>query len=177
MGYAVELNFDPETTERITQLTAQIYATCGGFDLLGTGFVPHISLAGYEQVDEARLPGVVEAFARRTAPMPIQLTAIGLFPTTQGVVYLAPVVTGELLGLHRTYSAAAAASGYIAHPYYQPGHWIPHCTVAQGLAGEQIHTAVQLCLQSHVFQAGQLLTIDLIEYPPARPICRFPLGG
>ncbi len=177
MGYAVALYFDPETTVRIAELTAQIHEACGGLDLIGQGFQPHISLAGYEHVDEARLAAVVEALAARTPPMPIKLDAIGLFPTTQGVVYLAPVVTEALLGLHREYSVAAAASGHVSHLYYQPGKWIPHCTLAHDLAGEQVLTAVQLCLQSQVFQAGYLVALDLIEHPPARQICRFPLGG
>ncbi len=177
MSYAVALYFDLETTERIAALTAQIYADCGGLDLIGAGFQPHISLAGYETADEARLAMVVEAVAARTAPLPIKLSAIGLFPTDKGVVYLAPVVTATLLDLHRAYSDEAAASGHRSHPYYRPGNWIPHCTVAYDLAGEQISAAIQLCLQSQVFQTGELVALDLLESEPVRQICRFPLGG
>lgn len=48
MGYAVELYFDQETSERVTALARTIFAQSGGLDLLGWGFQPHISLAGDE---------------------------------------------------------------------------------------------------------------------------------
>jgi 2'-5' RNA ligase len=177
MGYAVELYFDRKTTEKIIELTATIYNTWSGADLIGMGFQPHISLAGYDQVDERALQPILQQFAAQTPPFEIKLDAVGIFPTTQGVVYLGPVVTEHLLRLHREFSAQTTAAGQEAHFYYRPGNWIPHCTVAHDLASEQIPVAVQLCLHSEVFGTGRLVAIGLIEYRPVRQVCRFPLEG
>lgn len=176
MGYAVELYFDEETTARVSELTSRIHAACGGADLAGLGFVPHISLAGYETVAVERLEPILAELARQEPQFALQLGAIGLFPTGQGVVYLAPVVTGHLLRLHERFSAQATAAGQTAHPYYQPGKWIPHCTVAHDLAPDQVIEAVRLCLDSQVFGPGQIVALGLIEYRPVRSLCRFPLA-
>jgi 2'-5' RNA ligase len=177
MAYAVELYFDPATTERVTALTRRIFARCGGEDLLGLDFRPHISLAAYAQVEPDQLRPVLAGLARTTPPFTLQLSAIGLFPTTEGVVYLAPVVTRALLQLHDALNAQAAALGIINHPYYQPGHWIPHCTVAQGVAPTQVGEAVHVCLQSNAFGPGQIEAIGLIEHRPVQTLLFLPLGG
>jgi 2'-5' RNA ligase len=145
--------------------------------LIGLGFQPHISLAGYERVDAQILAPILEQLALRTPPLPIRLDAIGVFPTTQGVVYLAPVVTSRLLHLHADFSAQAARVGHIAHAYYQPGGWIPHCTIAHDLAPEQVGEAVRLCLQSRVFGSGSLVEAGIIEYRPVYTLARYPLTG
>jgi len=177
MGYAVELYFDDETTRRVATLTGQIHARCGGLDLLGQNFQPHLSLAGYETVDSERMTTILHELAKEQAPLEIQLGAVGLFPTSAGVVYLAPVVTQALLALHAKFQQQAAAAGIISHPYYQVGAWIPHCTVAHELAFEQLGPAVELCLQSQLFGSGQLVGLGLLEYLPARPLMRVPFSN
>jgi 2'-5' RNA ligase len=177
MGYAVELYFDPQTTERVMALTRTIFARCGGEDLLGWGFRPHISLAGYAHVEADRLWPVLEGLAMETAPLSIRLDAVGVFPTTQGVVYLAPVVTRALLQLHEVFSARMAALGIVTHSYYQPGNWIPHCTVAQGLTPARVGEAVQISLHSGLFGAAQIEAIGLIEHRPVQTLLSLPLRG
>lgn len=177
MGYAVELYFDEATTARVSELAGRIHAACGGADLAGWGFVPHISLAGYETVAVEKLEPILAEFAGLTPRFEVSLAAVGLFPTSQGVVYLAPVVTQQLLGLHERFSAQVAATGHTAHPYYQPGNWIPHCTVAQDLALDQVVEAVRLCLAGRVFGVGQIGAVGLIEYRPVRTLCRFPFAA
>jgi hypothetical protein len=177
MGYAVELYFDEETTARVGALAGRIHAAYGGIDLSDLGFIPHISLAGYETVAVEKLEPILAELACQTPRFGLQLGAIGLFPTGQGVVYLAPVVTGHLLDLHERFSAQATAAGQTAHPYYQPGNWIPHCSVAHDLTPDQVTQAVRLCLDSQVFSPGQIVAIGLIEYRPVRSLCRFPLAA
>jgi hypothetical protein len=176
LAYSVELYFDAEITGRIMALTEMVYKACGGVDLIGLGLRPHISLAGYERVDEQALTSVLSQLAQHTSPLPIKLDAIGVFPTAQGVVYLAPVVTPQLLHLHAEFSAQAAA-GHLAHPYYQPGAWIPHCTVAGDLAPEQVGEAVRLCLQSQVFGSGRLVEAGIIEHRPVRTLAHYMFTG
>lgn len=177
MGYAVELYFDEQTTARVAELTGQIYAACGGVDLADLGFTPHISLAGHDRLAVDEITPIIAELARQTPPFEVKLDAIGLFPTTQGVVYLAPVVTEQLLCLHREFSAHATAAGQTAHPYYRPGNWIPHCTVAHDLSPDQVPEAVRLCLSSQVFGAGRVIAVGLIEYRPARSLYRFALAA
>lgn len=177
MGYAVELYFDEETTARVSELIGRIYSACGGVDLAALGFTPHISLAGYDTLAIEKLEPVLADWARQTSPFEVKLDAIGLFPTTQGVVYLAPVVTEHLLRLHTRFATQATAADQTAHFYYQPGNWVPHCTVAQDLSPDQVIEAVRLCLASRVFGPGQIVAVGLIEFRPVRSLLRFTLAA
>ena len=108
MGYAVELFLDEPEAQRVRQAFA---AT--GSPLVQTGTFPHISLAVFETVpvDVPRLTAVVEGFARHTARLDVRFASFGMFPGEKIVVFLAPVVTRELLAVHTAFHAALAAAG------------------------------------------------------------------
>jgi 2'-5' RNA ligase len=173
VGYAVELYFDPDLTPKIRTLWDAIRTTCGG---VAVGVHPHISLAVVNIAQPEQLRTLTQAFAQQASPLPIQLDAIGTFPGGEGVVYLAPVVTLELLELHRNFHQQLTANGLASFPYYRPGRWIPHCTVGIRLPQEKIACAIDLCRSSAAFQSGSLPEISLIELPAVREIVRFPLG-
>lgn len=172
-GYAVELYFDAATTAKIRPLWDAIHASCGGSPV---GVQPHISLAAVPAEQPEQLLAITQAFAQQTAPLAVQLDAVGTFPGAEGVVYLAPVVTQTLLALHRAFHQQLNANGLISFPYYRPDQWVPHCTVGIRLPPEQIGCAINRCRQSDVFQRGELVAISLIELPAVRELAQFPLG-
>jgi hypothetical protein len=51
---------------------------------------------------------------------------------------LSAVVDSELLAVHSAIHDILARK--VKHPsaYFLPGHWVPHCTLAQGLTDEQM---------------------------------------
>ena len=177
MGYAVELYFDPDTTEKLAALSGQVYATCGGIDLAGLGFQPHISLAGYPSLDIDALLPLLSSFAAQTPPLTVKLAAVGVFPTAAGVVYLAPVVTHQLLELHQRFHQRAEAAGQVSDTYYRVGNWIPHCTMAHDLTPEGVLDAVRLCCQSQRFVDCRVVGVGLIEYRPVRTLARYALSS
>jgi 2'-5' RNA ligase len=140
------------------------------------GIRPHISLAGGEGTPPESLRGDLADLAARTAPLTIRLSAVGTFPTDQGVVYLAPVVTAELLKLHEAFHAWLNGLGISSFDYYRPANWVPHCTVTINLPPERVPIAVDICRRSNVFHTARLVEIALVEYLPVKEICVFPLG-
>jgi 2'-5' RNA ligase len=60
------------------------------------------------------------------------------------VLFLGAVVTGDLLALHARVHQALADQPVTRSPYYLPGQWTPHCTLAQDLTGGQLAAAIQL---------------------------------
>jgi hypothetical protein len=124
-----------------------------------------------------RLRALTADFARRSSGLSIALSAIGMFPTAEGTLYLAPVVTSELLELHRAFHLELDANGLTSHRYYRPGNWIPHCTVGIGLSSQALACAVDLCLRSEAFVTGNLVEMALIELPDVREVYRVPMGG
>jgi 2'-5' RNA ligase len=177
MGFAVELQIDEVNATPIVELSNAIYAQCGGESLTGIGGHPHISLATFTQLEPERLESALVAFAATTPPLPVTLASVGVFPSTQGIVYLAPVVTPQLLAVHARFHELLDQLGLQCHPYYRPGNWMPHCTVGLELPVDKIGQAVVLCQQARVFKPVTLAAVRLIEFRPARPILTYQLQG
>lgn len=64
----------------------------------------------------------------------LRLYVLGTFPGREGALFLAVQVTTELLAFHLEVHAALAGQPVEHWPYYQPGNWVPHCTLAEGLS-------------------------------------------
>ncbi len=177
MGYAVELGFDPASEARVRALWQKLADQGLSSVLLELGARPHISLAVAESLDAAAFEPVLAEFARASAPLELALSAVGHFPTDEGVVYLAPTVTPELLELHRALYARLEALGLETNTYYRPGRWVPHCTAATDLARADVPRAVALCAASDAYGPIALESVALVEWRPVTELCAFRLGG
>jgi 2'-5' RNA ligase len=177
MGFAVELLFDTESEARIKSLWDAIAEATGNAYLLNSGSRPHLSLALFNSLEGVDLRDTLASFARSTAVFSLEFEAIGLFPGPECVVYLAPVVTWDLLEthayLHRSLSELAVRSS----DYYLPGRWIPHCTVAYDVSHEQVSEAIGTICGSGALGDVQVVEVALIEFEPTRHISSFPLTG
>lgn len=177
MGFAVELDLAPASAAPIVALTEQIYATCGGEMLTGSGGAPHLSLTVFAQLDPVPMAALLAEFAATTMSLTVTFAAVGVFPGKQGIVYLAPVVTAALLTLHARFHHRLTSIAPTSNPYYLPGHWMPHCSVGINLPVDKIGQAVMLCQGADVFRPVTLATVRLIEFHPVRPIYTYQLQG
>jgi len=177
MGFAVEAYYDPTTDERVRGLWEALARAGISDSMFAIGARPHISLAVFDDLDPDTLREEVAAFARNTPPLAVTLAAVGIFPGEEGVVYLAPVVTMELLELHARFHRRLRDLGLESAAYYCPGDWVPHCTVATGLPPDKVSLAVEACRSHDVFTTGQLTAVSLVEFRPVWEICVCPLGG
>ena len=172
MPYAVELHFDDESRVALVALSTQIQVTCGGMDLVASGGAPHLSLALFAAPDLARLQPLLMCFAQQVASFPLSFAAVGTFPGSQGVLYLAPVVTLQLLTLHRDFHAQLAAAGLSSNVLYQPDRWVPHCTVGFRLPVATIGHAVALCRAASWPTPVSVSAIRLVEFSPQSETAR-----
>lgn len=177
MGYAVELTLDPVSTEAVRTLWHALTERGVNPTLPQLNAQPHISLAVYETLDPAAMGDELAAFAGELAPIDTVFSAVGTFPTNEGVVYLAPVVTAELLAIHARFHARMEQLGLRSNAYYRPGHWVPHCTIALEIPPADIPTAIALARASNVFGPISLTAVELIEFRPVQIIYRIPLQG
>ena len=177
MGYAVELNLREDSAAQVVKLWEHLAKESINSLMLDVGAQPHISLAVVEELDPARLQEDLRQFAEATRPLSLDLSSAGAFPTAEGVVFLAPVVTQELLEVHRRFHDLLRDRGVEPVAYYRPGQWVPHCTVAMGVAPDKIGTAVEVCLQSEAFGPVELDEVSLIEFLPVGELYAYPLRG
>lgn len=180
MPYAVELRFDEDLAQRVRALWRTLGEIGAGSFGPGGEPVPHISLAVYDdedQVDEAAASRLVAQLAARSAATEIAFAGLGVFPTEESVLYLAPVVTPDLLDLHAAYHAMAARLAATCHACYLPGSWVPHCTLSMlgPMAGVQEGLG-HLALGWEPLR-GTIRSAALIRVPPLATITEHPLAS
>lgn len=103
---------------------------------------PHVSLTvakSLAQTDLSQLRAVLMA-----QQPTLKLYVLGTFPGSEGALFLSVVVTAELLAFHTEVHAALAGQPVEHWPYYQPGSWVPHCTLAEGLTNSEAGEAFGL---------------------------------
>ena len=177
MGYAVELNLSRDSAARVVKVWESLAREGISSVMLDVDAQPHISLAVFEDLKPEALRADLSRFAEVTRPLSLDLASAGTFPTAKGVVFLAPVVTQELLSVHSRFHSLLRERGIDSVEYYRPGKWVPHCTVAIDLAPDKVGAALEMCVQSEAFGAVDLDKVSLIEFRPVREICTFSLGG
>lgn len=147
MVAAIELGFDGDATGRIRRL----------WDALERAGVPslrehthrrhrpHLSLAVARRLD----PEAVAEAVRGLLPpdgLSITFSTVGQFPGR--VLWLGPVVRSDLLDLHSKVHDRLETAGVTVADVYQPGTWIPHCTISQQVPWTALSRAVGLCLDA-----------------------------
>ncbi|WP_030489303.1 2'-5' RNA ligase family protein [Micromonospora chokoriensis] len=146
MVAALELYLDPDATRRIRVLWDALEAegVQSMRSLLEQRHRPHVSLTvaprfDPDQVAEA-LQGTVVA-----APLRLDFQHAGQF--VGRVLWLGPAPTPELLAHHRLVHDRLAAAGIPLAEHYQPGRWVPHCTLSMRVPNTLMAAAVRRCLE------------------------------
>ena len=174
-GYAVELYFDPAAERAVQDLIDQLPAR-GIRSTRPAAARPHVSLSVLDRVDVDRISTALREFARECPALRLHLASIGGFPSNEGVVFLAPVVTRQLLELHiRLHRMPPVVAG-TRREYYLPGRWVPHCTIAEGLEADDICVTVELARNSGACREVSIREIGLVQLGPYRVIAVYPVS-
>jgi 2'-5' RNA ligase len=162
MAHAIEMFFDEDADAGVRALWGQL--ATAGLPSLATRthrqHRPHVSLTVTESLGQSDLAPVRSALAGHLPA--VLLDALGTFPGSEGALFLAAVATRDLLTLHARVHDALAGQPVTQWPYYLPGRWVPHCTLAQGLSRDEIAEAFRLL---HGYQpiAAQLTSAGITD--------------
>ena len=170
MGYAVELYFDRQTEQNIADLRHVLIKDGIASKLDKAGDRPHISLAGFSDVDCDVLIMLVREFANSLEPFNIQLSAIGTFPTHENVLFLSPAPTLQLLSYHQEFHQRLTKTKLVSSPYYAPANWVPHCSVEMNIPSQKLSRAIELCAQTFKPMFGRFEEIGVIEFWPIKEL-------
>jgi 2'-5' RNA ligase len=105
-----------------------------GFSLSSL-YVPRIAHFSYqiaEGYNVQRLGAMLEQFAMGQRQFHVTTTGLGLFTGTSPVLYVPVARNPELTRLHETLWRAIDGAGTGVSEHYDPDHWTPHITLAQG---------------------------------------------
>jgi 2'-5' RNA ligase len=162
MAQALEVFFDARADAAVRDLWQRL-AAAGLPGPVAPGRCrprPHVSLTVADHLDPGRLAVLRLVLAERRPDL--HLTTLGTFPGGDGVLFLGATPTPDLLGFHTRVHQALAGQSARHSPYYLPGRWVPHCTLARGLEPAQTATALRLL---HDFQpiTATLMGAGLID--------------
>lgn len=134
------------------------------------GYPPHLTLAIYDAPEVAS--GTVRAatihVAGLAASLHLSFARLSVFDGEPLVIWAAPEPEEDLRRLHRTLHAKIDPA--LCRPYYRPGQWIPHCTLATQVASERRAEALRFV---STFEGPVEVVFDRIEavtFPPVEVI-------
>ncbi len=175
VGHAVAVLFDADSEQRILRAADAVQE---GVGLREMGAMPHISLAVFRSaVDVEALASCVKTLALDTARFELRLSAIGAFPSDEGVIFLAPTPTADLLDLHSRFHAMVVEHAIPADPLYRPGQWVPHCTIAQAVPEDRVAAAIEQLRKTEAFGPVTVVSINLTEFLPVKELVAHPVIG
>ncbi|EDL66279.1 2'-5' RNA ligase family protein [Bacillus sp. SG-1] len=161
--YGVIAVFDKETDEAIREVWQELHEKSISFyahEVMDR--IPHITLGSYEKIDERSFIERMDEVYSREKPIDIHFTSLGSF-LKSGALYLPPVMTEELKGLHSRHYLAFTQWNNCASTLYMPDKWIPHCTLANRLSQEKLSEAFLYCLNRLDNISGEITDIALIK--------------
>ena len=165
MRVALSLWFDEALERQIYELWQQVEQKGISSILYDGRFRPHITLGIWEFPDHENIIAPLRKLLSDVPPLQIRFESVGNFPGTEGVVFLAPIVTATLINLHSKVFSLASAKGDSVSEYYRPGAWVPHCTCAYKISPSEVLTATQVCLQQALPLEGEAASLGIIQTP------------
>lgn len=167
--YLISIYFDKQTEKRLQNLINRVSEATGNTFMLDNQVPPHITVASIETKQEA---AVIEQLDRLAAQMhqgTIQLVSIGAF--LPQVIYVEPVLNEYLHNLSvRLTDDFSKIENTICSPYYQPFHWLPHCTIGKQLSKEQMVEAYRVLQNHFVPIEGKVVKLGIAKTNPHRDI-------
>ena len=170
MAFAIEMFFDKDSEEKI-------YEMCRSFKRKGINSLldasdskPHITLGIFNNFDMDKVEERIVQFSKSLSPFRLILGSIGTFPGKEGVLFLAPTVTNELLSIHDKFNNLFTEYQNEMWKYYQPGYWVPHCTLAINLSRKELQTAMDCILDSYTPKCITINELGVVEFYPVKLI-------
>ena len=163
MPFVVELYFDPATEASIRDAWKAIDEAGISDSMPKGGYRPHVSLGVCDHLDTDSLAQELSTFAEGVAPFRLSFPNIGVFSTSEGVVFLGVRVTKQLLNVHARFHEIFKKHAQEQREYYTVGQWVPHCTLAFGLSETRIVEAVTLCRRIVLPTSTEVSEIGLVE--------------
>jgi 2'-5' RNA ligase len=174
MPYAIELALDPSSDAAVRRVWHEL-DRAGITWMARSGARPHVTVGVWETLDIDETTCELTRFADETAPLRLTLASVGMFPGV--AVFLAPVVTAELLDLHARVHRRLAGRGGGAWHHYQRGAWVPHCTVASDLEPDQFQSASAIAARAPLPLESLLVEVGIVEFRPVNQVVSRTLRG
>lgn len=177
MPYAIEMFFDEKSDGLVRSIWKSLKEHGISSYMNDSGSIPHITLSIFDNLDLLEASNLLELFTRKNSKMSLSLSSIGAFPSEEGVLFLAPVVTKHLLETHQSFHFLFYEFKDSQWPYYFPNVWVPHCTLSVNIPRNKVHDALDLVISSYKPLEIEINRVAIVEYYPVKVIKEFYLNN
>lgn len=174
--YLISIYFDESSSIQLQKLITDVAAKTGNSFMLDNHVPPHITIAAVETKQEDKLIACIDRLVTTKLKADgIQWVSVGAFMPQ--VLFVQPVLNKYLHYLSETLSEELKEIGEtIISPYYQPFAWLPHCTIAKQLTGEQMLEGYKVLQKQFVPMGGRVIRIGVARTNPHRDIKIWEVG-
>lgn len=167
--YLISIYFDKNTEKRLQSFIKSVANATDNKFMLENHVPPHITVAAVETKHEDLLLVRVEDVVRQFETGDVEFVSVGTFSSQ--VIFVQPVLNEYLHKLVETFTQEVGQiEETICSPYYQPFHWLPHCTIGKQLSKEQIKQAFEVMQKQFVPLEGKVVRIGVAKTNPHRDI-------
>jgi 2'-5' RNA ligase len=163
MGYAITLRLDAAATVTVEAMWQALASSGISDEALQLRYPPHLTLGVFDDsANPERLLTATRQYAGQWPQLPTAFASLGWFPGTPATMFLAPVVTSQLLERHA--ALLACVTGEPIDPYYQIGRYVPHVT----LAGDLVDAAAAVAAVTPLLLpiTALLDRLDVVRFRP-----------
>lgn len=163
MNYAIELVFDNESQMVINELRTKLNDNGVHDEAVKLN---HISIGDYKTDNIEELKNKVIEFSKTIKPFELSLVSVGTFMTKENVIFLEPIMTDELIDIHKRFIEYMKDFDGVLNPYYDIDKWMPHCTISIRLSDEELFKGIKLLKEIIRLPIKVIVDkIDIINYP------------
>lgn len=143
MYYAVTLEFDKESQNKMQEMIDEIARVTGCDRMKREGVPPHVTVSCLEGDNDDALLSEMDEIAAAMRKSPLRFANIGVFNPL--VIYLGPIVNEFLLNTCRTVNERLLQYAEVGNKgNYLPNHWVPHAGLAVKLTPEALKEAFSI---------------------------------
>ena len=163
MNYAIELVFDDESQKVIDNLRIELSKNGVHDEAVKLN---HISIGDYKTDNIEGLKEKIIDFSKTIKPFEISLVSVGTFMTKENVIFLEPVMTRELMEIHRKFINFMNDFDGVLNSYYDIDKWMPHCTISIRLSDKELFKVIEILKEVIKLPIKvKVEKIDIINYP------------
>lgn len=143
LDYAVTLEFDRESEEKIQALIDEVAAATGCDYMKKAGIPPHVTVSAIISEQEETLLSEMESLAENLRKDRVFFANIGIFNPL--VIYLGPVMNEFLQSTCKTVNERLLQYADVgSRGQYLPNQWVPHAAIAVKLTPDALKEAFSI---------------------------------
>jgi hypothetical protein len=164
MAIGVSAWFDEKSEHQIRMIWKDLHERSINSTLHTGPYRPHITFGINEKLNVDKFAESIQNKLGGNGPIPFILPSIGIFTEPLAGIFNV-TVTDELLKFHDTVQKLMAKYGSDQVPYYLPGRWNPHCTLAPDLTKDKLSDFAKYAAGLQLPIEGMINRIGVIDTP------------